>query len=613
MEGYSVTEAASVLGVPTERVWELLARGVLAGTPEGETGMRVFLQPRPAPAPPEARPNGNGGTREPERELSPFRELLTEFRNLTERYGQALLALGEARGEVAALRSRVDLLEARMDLRLPPGSGSPASGWPSPMSAILERGVPPPERPAPSESGATDVATEDAGGDEDVESRSTRRRTSRRATESFAEALARADDPSVPELPGGPAAAAVLAAMRDEAIEADQPVPEAALPRELPPAEPVPVAEEPDIREDRAGPEEAAEPEAERREFAEPAEAIEPEETAESAAEFEHAGGAEAAPRSEPDVAIESGATRVPEAAEAAEETAVDEPDAELELEPEPRAAAQPEAASASPDEPAEAAEPDAEPERAEGSDAAFEPTEPVAPAEETAGDGEEEAAPPSWDRDRYSTEIAEPDWYEAEVFPAEAAAEGPPPGEDAAAEEPPPGEDAAAEEPPPPGKGAAAEEPPAPSPTPATPAGGPAPAPSASVSRLRPPAPEVSDEETVLWFGRTRQSPAAEPAGDADEMEVAPTGHRPGEASVLPGSQELDDAFAALEALSRSAADQAHGPVAPGEAVRAEERDEPSASPPADAPRREARVGRPPAPTPASRAYRRLRRIFPG
>ncbi len=37
--------------MPTERVWELLARGVLAGAPEGETGMRVFLQPRPAPAP----------------------------------------------------------------------------------------------------------------------------------------------------------------------------------------------------------------------------------------------------------------------------------------------------------------------------------------------------------------------------------------------------------------------------------------------------------------------------------------------------------------------------------------------------------------------------------
>src|SRR3990170_935639 len=143
MEGYSVTEAASVLGVPTERVWELLARGVLSGAPEGETGMRVYLQPRPAPAPPEAtRPNGNGRRDEPE--LSPFRELLTEFRGLTERYGQALLALGEARGEVATLHSRVDLLEARMDLRLPASSPSPAVGWaPTPMPFPAERAVVP--------------------------------------------------------------------------------------------------------------------------------------------------------------------------------------------------------------------------------------------------------------------------------------------------------------------------------------------------------------------------------------------------------------------------------------------------------------------------------------
>src|SRR5687768_15764026 len=121
MDGYSVTEAASVLGVPTERVWELLARGVLSGTPDGETGMRVFLQPRPAPAAVNEAPpsNGHGRPREADVEASPFRELLTEFRNLTERYGQALLALGEARGEVASLRSRVDVLEARMDLRLP--------------------------------------------------------------------------------------------------------------------------------------------------------------------------------------------------------------------------------------------------------------------------------------------------------------------------------------------------------------------------------------------------------------------------------------------------------------------------------------------------------------
>jgi hypothetical protein len=140
MEGYSVTEAASVLGVPTERVWELLARGVLAGTPEGEAGMRVFLQPRPAPRPLEGSPtNGNGGARETERELSPFRELLTEFRGLTERYGQALLALGEARGEVAALRSRVDLLEARIELRLPSGSARMAAGRWSPSMPSTDR------------------------------------------------------------------------------------------------------------------------------------------------------------------------------------------------------------------------------------------------------------------------------------------------------------------------------------------------------------------------------------------------------------------------------------------------------------------------------------------
>jgi hypothetical protein len=133
MDGYSVKDAAIVLGIPERRVWELIARGVLSSAPEGPDGMRVFLQPRPASQPvqeartfqtddPTPRRNGNGGGSS---EMSPFRELLTEFRSLTERYGQALLALGEARGEVAALRTRVELLEARMDLRLP--STRPAS------------------------------------------------------------------------------------------------------------------------------------------------------------------------------------------------------------------------------------------------------------------------------------------------------------------------------------------------------------------------------------------------------------------------------------------------------------------------------------------------------
>src|SRR5688572_26875786 len=235
MEGYSVTEAASILGVPTERVWELLARGVLSGSPEGETGMRVFLQPRPAPAPPvpeAARTNGDAGAREPERELSPFRELLTEFRNLTERYGQALLALGESRGEVASLRSRVDLLEARMDLRLPMGSAAPAGGgWPTPVAAVA------PEAP---------VAAAEPHHDEEDEERPRRRRGHRRATGSFAEALARAEDPSRPELPGAAETAAAIAAFRDDAVPEGEHGADAVLPRELPAAEPMPLPEEPE-------------------------------------------------------------------------------------------------------------------------------------------------------------------------------------------------------------------------------------------------------------------------------------------------------------------------------------------------------------------------------
>jgi hypothetical protein len=217
MDGYSITEAASVLGVPTERVWELLARGVLVGAPEGETGMRVFLQPRPAPGPVTASftddpgaPKSNG----PERELSPFRELLTEFRNLTERYGQALLALGESRGEVASLRSRVELLEARIDLRLP--MGNPAAPWPT--------------QPLP--------VAEPAGVQDDEEAHRRRRRGARRATESFAEALARAEDPSPADLPGG-TDAGVAFASDAAAQDADR-----SLPRDVLPAEPVLVAEE---------------------------------------------------------------------------------------------------------------------------------------------------------------------------------------------------------------------------------------------------------------------------------------------------------------------------------------------------------------------------------
>ena len=137
MDGYSVNEAAAVLGIPEGRVWELLARGVLSGSTEVGGEMRVFLRGTAVPEAAPHRGNGNGGNGGGG-ELTPFRELLTEFRNLTERYGQALLALGEARGEVASLRGRVDLLEARLDSRSPWPAAAPAtwSDLPEPPAAL---------------------------------------------------------------------------------------------------------------------------------------------------------------------------------------------------------------------------------------------------------------------------------------------------------------------------------------------------------------------------------------------------------------------------------------------------------------------------------------------
>ncbi len=195
MDGYSVQEAATVLGVAEVRVWELLARGVISGTPEGDS-MRVFLKaaaaPSPGPAPRDEPPrtNGNGGSHGNGGELSAFREVLTEFRNLTERYGQALLALGEARGEVAGLRSRVELLEARQDLRLPtarddspiawgasaPSTPTPEPAVPASVEAVMP--APAPVRPGP-------------------RPRPRKARSKKIAMTGFADALARAQDPSV--------------------------------------------------------------------------------------------------------------------------------------------------------------------------------------------------------------------------------------------------------------------------------------------------------------------------------------------------------------------------------------------------------------------------------
>ena len=240
MEGYSVTEAASVLGVPTERVWELLARGVLSGASDGESGMRVFLQPRPAPQlvdEPRAS-NGHGSARGTEAEASPFRELLTEFRGLTERYGQALLALGEARGEVASLRSRVDVLEARMDLRLP---------FSSPMTAEPARRATDRRRPGPADAVEHETMPEHEAAVEvepDEERSPRRRRTRAHFSDEFADALARAEDPSPAVLRDAPEAEKAVADDHERGESgAEAEAADWALPRELPAAEAIAVAE----------------------------------------------------------------------------------------------------------------------------------------------------------------------------------------------------------------------------------------------------------------------------------------------------------------------------------------------------------------------------------
>ena len=579
MEGYSVTEAASVLGVPTERVWELLARGVLSGAPEGETGMRVYLQPRPAPGPVEPRgPNGAGGSREPEGELSPFRELLTEFRNLTERYGQALLALGEARGEVASLRSRVDLLEARMDLRLPMGQPQPA-GWSStPMPPPVERAVMPAATVEPPPTGQHEVAEE--------EERRARARGPRRATESFAEALARAQDPSPPELPPAMDAAGIAAQRQQSDAGAD-----VGLPREAAGADEIPIAE---------GANEVV--------------ALAPEETAvlESAIESvtPEAVVVEAAP--EP-VAVEpepSGAAPEPIAVEpeplevsaepeqiaVASEPVFDEPGPTFEPVEEPvplvtDAASQSDLGATVEDEP-EIAETEAtagaavgtEPEpqdAAEASDIGPEAAS-AAPTEAESAVAGAEIEPVAWDAERYTTDIEEPDWFAAEIDEAVSSTN--------IVDEPvvePPSEQAE------PATAAVTEE--------------------ADTGRE----PDASAAEAG---GALTADAEPVDASGADEMEVAPTGAQPdapavhrASARAFPGAQDLEEAIAALRAAGRAAEPLPESEPQAEAGSGADEDDDPNDEwPPRSAFVRPSTPGAATRGT-ASRAYRRLRRIFPG
>ena len=639
MEGYSVTEAASVLGVPTERVWELLARGVLSGVPDGETGMRVFLQPRPVPPAVDEPRRSNGGSsgREPEAEASPFRELLSEFRNLTERYGQALLALGESRGEVASLRSRVDLLEARFDLRLPMSGASTAQPDPAPGWNTRQPAPAPTVEPIKAE----DVVAAEA---EPSAPRRTRR-GQHRATDDFAEALARAEDPSPAELPGGEEAAAAFAALRDEAAHRTADHADAALPRELPAAEPIAIIEPDEIAE--VAPQPVAEAEVAAEEAPEhigtetvdaetepiieglaaaavEAEAIvdlapdriekpvepptpEPEPTAEAPAVEAEDQDATVQPIADEPVAraieeawepVAAVPTLEAETVDAEPQPVVEQaaaPGAEIDAEPvpepidgdqqpgavgpdsafdglllesdpeaaepwfEPEPAAESELAAGA--EPPFALQADEEPEEADEAEPSSESEDAAQPGPgletEVASEPPVEAGPedgladaePSWDRDRYTARIEEPDWIPEERSPQSAATTSPEAEARVADDREP----------------ASAEPPWVGEPGRSTPTG----------------------EETMLWFGREpNRAAAAWPTEDdsAAEMEQASTGGHATRPQPI-----TDEPIAFRPAL---------------------------AAPPADLPdvRAEYRASlRPQPPSPASRAYRRLRRIFPG
>lgn len=526
MDGYTVEEAASVLGVPRERVWELLARGIITGSSDLGGAMRVRLKAEPAAVPtaaPVERPAdaGYGAATE----LTPFRELLTEFRSLTERYGQALLALGEARGEVAGLRSRVDMLEARVDLRLPSSAAPISSSWSStPWPTPTERVVQPPPataavEAAPTEAGATTADHEEADAppahdDEAAGSHRRRGRTARRATERFADALARAEDPSLPELPGAAETAAALAALRQEhpreaarARESDTPDREAdaSLPRELPSADHVPVADEDEPLPEIAAP-----------------------------------------------ATIEVGAAvedQAPGAAADAEPVQARVASVEPDVEPEPEP------------------EPQAEPEhRAE-----VEPTPVAASVEGSRVSGDEAESEVAWDPERYSAAIEEPGWISADEADAPAASVPPREPDAPTAWSPPPEAEAPA---------------------------------------------DVAPLETVE--SRGDESPA-----DAPAWRRSPARTTSDMSTAIPiessGSRELDEGLAALDALANpqpSVTDVAEDgePADGGDRWTSGMERAPE---PVGAPRPHAWV-RPSPPPPlatrssASRAYRRLRRIFP-
>ena len=265
---------------------------------------------------------------------------------------------------------------------------------------------------------------------------------------------------------------------------------------------------------------------------------------------------------------------------------------------------------------------------------------EPQRGASEPEVDAEESAptTPLVWDAERYTTAIDEPDWLASDAWEpdpeprveVEAPAMEEPEPESAAFEAP----EADVAEPEPEPESAAAEAPEAdaaePEPEPAMASDGAgadadvdvvapetldaaeAPETVEVATGEPPPAGDVAataSEETVLWFGRPPDD-----AGGAEEMEVSSAPNRPAPpappGAAMPGADELTDALAAMQAETPAAAAEAPEPV--DAAVIIARTQPPTPRPPSVTPRPGSvtSIG---TKSPATRAYRRLRRIFPG
>lgn len=121
-----------------------------------------------------------------------------------------------------------------------------------------------------------------------------------------------------------------------------------------------------------------------------------------------------------------------------------------------------------------------------------------------------------------------------------------------------------------------------------------------------------------MLWLGDVPDATRTDGGVGADEMEVVGGSPRRKPLADLPGSSELDEAMAALDAIAGRRPALAAEPEPPSAADSEPERPPPSpawpmadrsAASPSSAKVVDARLTS----TPASRAYRRLRRIFPG